>query len=98
MLTNITHALAALLLVAAILLMVQRPAGSQQAQDLLDLCDLDGDGRLSRSEVERVADADLSFDVMDLDGSGSLEPWEIDVLLRHTSPMKWGLRTLPRVL
>ena len=93
----------ALYLAAMVLLVVgvdhawQVPDGSQAAQDLIARIDGDGDARLDPDEVARVSDGVLAFAVLDLDGSGWLEPWEVDAMLHHLSPMAWGMGAAVRV-
>jgi hypothetical protein len=88
---------AAMLLGAGVVQASHLPDGSQAARDLIARIDGDGDARLGPSEVARVDDGALPFAVLDLDRSGWLEPWEVDAMLHHLSPMAWGMGATVRV-
>jgi hypothetical protein len=87
---------AASLLVGAIVRFGDAPPGSAQAMDLLARVDVDGDGRVGPDEYARAGDGELPMSVADADGSGFLEPWEIDALIRHVSPLRASMSWVPR--
>jgi hypothetical protein len=93
-----------LLLLGAALLVVagwrfQRvPDASEQAYALLNFLDRDGDARVDEAEFDRASDRELPFALLDLDQSGALEPWELDAVIRHLSPLRASLSWVPRAL
>ncbi len=74
------------------------PPPSREALDLLTLVDQDGDGVINAAEYARVGDGELPLPVVDANGSGVLEPWEVDLLIRHVSPLRPSMSWIPRAL
>jgi hypothetical protein len=83
---------------AALYRYLRQPPGSRAALDLIAAVDVDNDGRVSPSEYERVGDGDLAFAYVDADHDGELTPWEVDVIIRHISPLRASLSWVPRAL
>jgi Ca2+-binding EF-hand superfamily protein len=77
--------------------LLREPESAAPARDLLRLLDQSGDGRVDEAEFARASDGALPFALLDADANGALGAAELELALRHISPLPPSRAALPRV-
>jgi hypothetical protein len=65
------------------------PAPTELAEPWMSRADLNGDGRLSSEEYDRVSDGLTPLAVLDLDESQDIDARELHLFMKNADPLRW---------